>query len=136
MASNHGIVPFAFQPKYDEAEDQLDSDSTSSKAEETVDNTVRVSLTRGQSVQFIDEWCHCECCSSMNLMDSECVCCTEWARLDERLNAGLQCVTGLPYFAILCLNHVVLLSMWPYIIMFKGHHEPIPSELANRYVCC
>ena len=136
MASNHGIVPFAFQPMYDEWEDRSDSDSTSSEAEETVDNTVRVSSTLGRSAQSADEWCRCECCSSTNLTDSECVCCTEWTLLDERLNGGLQCVTGHPDLAILCLNRVVLLSMWPYIMAFKGHRGPIPSELTNRYVCC
>ena len=52
-------------------------------------NTVRVFLDL--TVQWANEWCHCECCSLTNLADFGCVCCTEWTRLDERLNGSLQC---------------------------------------------
>ena len=86
----------------------------------------RVAMTLG-------EWCRCGSCTSDGLTDLECICCTEWQLLESRLGAdNIKCVTQHQDVATLCLNPVVLLSMWPYIMAFKSLKCPIPRQLTNK----
>ena len=128
------IQPFLFEPKYQENESASEGESSSSGDEEMVlDDTVVVrSPTEGRSEKPAGEWCQCGQCSNAHLTDVMCLCCYEWTLLESRLDNGLQCITEHPDFPILCLNPVVLLSMWPYVMAFKRMRGPIPLSLNNR----
>ena len=137
MAANHGVEPFAFEPVYEEGEDHHSSSSSDSEDGYlyNTDSTVRLHhpSTAGRVAMTLGEWCQCGSCSSDGLTDLECICCTEWQLLESRLGAdNIQCVTQHQDVATLCLNPVVLLSMWPYIMAFKNLKGPIPRQLTNR----
>ena len=135
MSTESGIVPFSFEPVHGEGSEESDTGSSSSETcqeELLLDKTVRVQSTHGRSSQPAHEWCQCQRCSSDNMRDAECVCCTEWTLLDSRLGGEMPCISGHPDLAVLCLNRVVLVSMWPYVMAFKGIRGPIPRELTNR----
>ena len=89
--------------------------------------------TAGRVAMTLGKWCRCGCRSSDGLTNLECICCTEGQLLDSRLGADdIQCITQHQGVATLCLNPVVVLSMWPYIMSFKNLKGPIQRELTNR----
>ena len=148
MASNHGIEPFSFEPISSEGEDLSDGTWSGTDNEFELDiNLVGLHFTSpvsGRSSWVVTSWCTCDTacdhCTNDNLRDKECMCCREWALINRRLTEELQCITNHPDIEILCLNTVVLTSMWPYIMSWllstfrDRFHKVYPRGLSNRWV--
>lgn len=135
MDSNN-LRAYMYEPMFEEGEtDELECQSDSSDEEDRIDNTVRVATTNGRSLDNASNWCQCGSCSTANMSDIECICCTEWSLLDSRLeSAQFECITKHEDIAVLCLNRVVLNSMWAYVMQFRKERGPIPATLNNRLV--
>lgn len=134
MADNSDILPFVYDPVYEEGEDdQSEANGSSEDEEPSVDDTVRAGALAGRSKMSAEMWCECGFCTSEHLSDIECICCHEWSMIDERRERSeVSCIATHEDIDVLCLNTVVLLSMWPFIMAFKKMHGPIPSELNNK----
>ena len=135
MASGHGIEPFAFEPMREENRESSDNDSTSCEDDFRLDPSVNLSGSiEGRSSRDVATWCICYGCSTDNLTDMECICCKEWSLLEGRFAENQTCIATHPDLSVLCFDTVVLTSMWPYVMQFKGIRGPIPRQLTNRYV--
>ena len=124
-----------FEPMSEENEDDSDTDQHSSDEDiATLDDTVHIhgESLAGRSIGDPGTWCKCGHCINDHMADSMCICCQEWTILEGRHHGNDQCISTHSDIDILCLNPVVLLSMWPFVMVFKGIRGPIPLSLNNR----
>ena len=131
MDSDHEHNLYMHEPTYN----GFDSSSSDSSSDEEYDDTVTLfGSVDNRSKQDPSQWCVCLGCENGYMKDKECLCCAEWAVIDKRVRdlPMISCIKNHPDLEVLCLNSIVLLSMWPYIMKFKKIRGPIPENLTNR----
>ncbi len=132
---NREIVPFAFEPEYNEGEGIPDyisdnSDQGDNQGEENV-GAGRLGHT---------DWCECLCCIAMPTVP-ESSCCQGSVAVKDRLSELVAdhilsndsvCITSTERFQTLCLDMDVL-RVSLLLIHNALRKGPLPTPLPNRY---
>jgi len=113
-----GVQPFQFEPTYPPGEEPGDSGEEEGQEDGELAN---LDVTVGNT-----EWCICGGnCVPMLTVD-ECFCCQELEALNQKFDeSGVECITDLAKFRIVCLDTDVLNTAL--IAIHNARRNPLPE---------